>query len=70
LDSSEVLSENINEYRFYRKYEVGSTISFDLPADLDAGKPADKESSPAVDCKNPKNKDAPACKTAPAAKKQ
>ncbi len=70
LDSSEVLSENINEYRFYRKYEVGSTISFDLPADLDAGKPADKESSPAIDCKNPKNKDAPACKTAPAAKKQ
>jgi hypothetical protein len=61
LDGTEVLSENINEYRFYRKYEVGSSISFDLPADLDA-KPADKETAPAVDCKDPKNKDNPACK--------
>jgi hypothetical protein len=61
LDGTEVLSENINEYRFYRKYEVGSTISFDLPADL-SDKPADKETKPALDCKDPKNKDAPECK--------
>jgi hypothetical protein len=68
-----VLSANILEFRFYRKYEVGSSISFDLPADLPADKPADKETEakkPAIDCKDPKNKDAKECKAAPVVKKR
>lgn len=69
MDGREYLSDNINEYRFYRKYEVGSSISFDLPADLDTSKPADKETKPAIDCKDPKNKDAKECKPAPVVKK-
>jgi hypothetical protein len=70
MDGTEYLSDNINEYRFYRKYEVGSSISFDLPADLTADKPADKETKPAIDCKDPKNRDAKECKAAPVVKKQ
>jgi hypothetical protein len=70
MDGTEYLADNINEYRFYRKYEVGSSISFDLPADLTADKPADKETKPAIDCKDPKNKDAKECKPAPVVKKQ
>ena len=69
MDGSEYLSDNINIYEYYRKYEVGSSISFDLPADLGADKPADKETKPAVDCKDPKNKDAKECKAAPVVKK-
>jgi hypothetical protein len=65
-----VLSANILEFRFYRKYEVGSSISFDLPADLQAGQPEDKETKPAIDCKDPKNKDLKECKPAPVVKKQ
>jgi hypothetical protein len=61
MDGTEYLSDNINEYRFYRKYEVGSSISFDLPADL-SDKPVDKETKPTIDCKDPKNKDAKECK--------
>jgi hypothetical protein len=70
MDGTQYLSDNINEYRFYRKYEVGSSISFDLPADLTADKPADKETKPTIDCKDPKNKDAKECKPAPVVKKQ
>ncbi|MGA2198245.1 MAG: hypothetical protein ABSH40_23460, partial [Bryobacteraceae bacterium] len=70
MDGGEYLSDNINEYRFYRKYEVGSSISFDLPADLDTPKPADKETKPTIDCKDPRNKDAKECKAAPVVKKQ
>ena len=73
MDGTEVLSANILEFRFYRKYEVGSSISFDLPADLPADKPADKETEakkPAIDCKDPKNKDAKECKAAPVVKKR
>ena len=70
MDGTEVLSDNILEFRFYRKYEVGSSISFDLPADLQAGQPEDKETKPAIDCKDPKNKDLKECKPAPVVKKQ
>jgi len=70
MDGTEVLSDNILEFRSYRKYEVGSSISFDLPTDLDAGKPEDKEAKPHIDCKDPKNKDTQACKAAPVVKKQ
>jgi hypothetical protein len=69
MDGTEVLSANILEFRFYRKYEVGSSISFDLPADL-SDKPADKETKPAIDCKDPKNKDDKECKPAPVVKKK
>jgi hypothetical protein len=56
------LSKNENRFDFYRKYEVGSSISFgDIPKDFSAAD--DKESAPVKpDCKDPKNKDAPACK--------
>ena len=70
MDGTEVLSDNILEFRFYRKYEVGSSISFDLPADLQAGQPEDKETKPTIDCKDPKNKDLKECKPAPVVKKQ
>ena len=70
MDGTEVLSDNILEFEFYRKYEVGSSISFDLPADLTADKPADKETKPAIDCKDPKNKDAKECKPATVVKKR
>jgi hypothetical protein len=63
MDGTDVLSDNILEFRHYRKYEVGSSISFDLPADINtAGKPEEKESKPIVDCTDPKNKALPACK--------
>jgi hypothetical protein len=61
MDGGENLSDNILEFRSYRKYEVGSSISFDA-ADLDAGKAEEKETKPAIDCKDPKNKETPACK--------
>ena len=70
MDGTEYLSANILEFRFYRKYEVGSSISFDLPADLDAGKPDGKETKPTIDCKDAKNKDTQACKAPPVVKKQ
>jgi len=61
MDGGQYLTDNILEFRFYRKYEVGSSISFDLPADLDA-KPEQTETKPTVDCKDPKYKDTLACK--------
>jgi hypothetical protein len=59
LDGPDGMSKNENRFDFYRKYEVGSSITFDIPKDF--ASPTDKE-TPAVDCKDPKNKDAPACK--------
>jgi len=60
LDGPDGLAKNSNTFKFYRKYEVGSSISFDLNA-LSATPDSPKE-TPAVDCKNPKNKDAAPCK--------
>ena len=70
LDGPDSLAKNSNTFEYYRKYEVGSAISYDIPADLSAVPDASlKETAPAkpaaVDCKDPKNKDAPACKVKP-----
>ena len=66
LDSPDSLSKNSNTFEYYRKYEVGSAISYDIPKDLSVPDASLKESAPvkpgAVDCKDPKNKDAPGCK--------
>ena len=47
-------------FDFYRKYEVGSSITFDIPKDFTP--PPDAKEAPPVNCKDPKNKDVPACK--------
>ena len=59
-----------SRFDFYRKYEVGSSISFDIPKDFAPTPDANlKESAPvkpgSVDCKDPKNKDAAPCKVKP-----
>jgi hypothetical protein len=61
------LSRNANSFTNYRKYEVGSEITYDIPKGFSAVPDSDlKESAPvkppAIDCKDPKNKDLPACK--------
>jgi len=64
MDGPDWVSKNTNRFEFYRKYEVGSSISYgDFPADTPA--PVLKESAPEkpkVDCKDPNNKDLPQCK--------
>jgi hypothetical protein len=62
LDGPDSLAKNSNTFKFYRKYEVGSSITFDLPKDFSpASEDSLKESKP-IDCKDPKNKDAAPCK--------
>jgi hypothetical protein len=58
LDSGEALSKNSNSFQHYRKYEVGSAITYDIPADLSAVPDASLKETP------------PAKPGAPAAKKQ
>lgn len=61
LDSGEALSKNSNSFQHYRKYEVGSAITYDVPADLSAVPDASlKETPPAK----------PGAPGAPAEKKQ
>jgi hypothetical protein len=61
LDGPDGMSKNSNRFDFYRKYEVGSSITFDIPKDFTPAPDSSKESPP-VDCKDPKNKDAAPCK--------
>ncbi|HUI57550.1 MAG TPA: hypothetical protein VLY04_21380 [Bryobacteraceae bacterium] len=66
MDGSDVLSKNDLEFRFYKKYEVGSAISYDIPDNISAI-PDEKlketpATPPAIDCKDPKNKNAAQCK--------
>ena len=61
LDGPDGLAKNANRFDFYRKYEVGSSITFDIPPDFKATPDNNKE-TPAVDCKDPKNKNAAPCK--------
>jgi hypothetical protein len=56
------MSKNSNRFDFYRKYEVGSSITFDLPKDFTPAHDDSLKESPLVDCKDPKNKDAAPCK--------
>jgi hypothetical protein len=61
MDSADGMSKNDNRFDFYRKYEVGSSITFDLPPDFKPA-PDNVKEQPPVDCKDPKNKDAAACR--------
>lgn len=61
MDGTDGMSKNDNRFDFYRKYEVGSSITFDIPKDFSAT-PADTKEQPPVDCRDPKNKDAAPCK--------
>ena len=61
MDGPDGMSKNSNRFDFYRKYEVGSSITFDIPKDFTPPPDTSKESAP-VDCKDPKNKDAAPCK--------
>jgi hypothetical protein len=61
LDGPDGSSKNVNRFDFYRKYEVGSSITFDIPKDFTPAPDSSKETPP-VDCKDPKNKDAAPCK--------
>jgi hypothetical protein len=61
MDGPDGTSKNANRFDFYRKYEVGSSITFDLPPDFKPA-PDNSKETPPIDCKDPKNKDAAACK--------
>jgi hypothetical protein len=61
---SDTLQRIDEEFRLYRKYSASSEISFDS-ADTTTPPPLpdDKtKETPAIDCKDPKNKDLPSCK--------
>ncbi len=62
MEGPEFLSRNLNKFDFYRKYEVGSSITFDLPKDFSPKPDPALKETPALDCKDPKNKDAPGCR--------
>jgi hypothetical protein len=69
MEGTEVFSKNLLDFLHYKKYSADSEITYDIPKDLSAI-PDDKlQETPAVkstvDCKDPKNKDAPECKTGP-----
>jgi hypothetical protein len=65
MDASDFLTMNILEFHMYRKYSAESEIKYD--ADIGAAPPPppisdDKtKETPAVDCKDPKNKDLKEC---------
>ncbi len=62
LDGPDGMSKNDNRFDFYRKYEVGSSITFDIPKDLTPPPDSNVKEQPPVNCKDPKNKDAAPCK--------
>jgi len=62
LDGPDGMSKNDNRFDFYRKYEVGSSITFDIPKDFSPPPDSSLKEQPAVNCKDPKNKDAAPCK--------
>jgi len=62
MDGPDGMSKNDNRFDFYRKYEVGSSITFDIPKDFAPPPDSSLKEQPPVDCKDPKNKDAAACK--------
>ena len=66
MENAGILTKNSNSFQNYRKYEVGSEINYDIPANLspvpDSSLKESPVKPPAPDCKDPKNKDLPACK--------
>ena len=60
---SDSLQRIDEEFRLYRKYSSSAEITFDTDAATPPPLPEDKtKETPAIDCKNPKNKDAKECK--------
>ena len=62
MDGPDGMSKNDNRFDFYRKYEVGSSITFDIPKDFTPPPDSSLKEQPPLNCKDPKNKDAVACK--------
>jgi hypothetical protein len=62
MDGPDGMSKNDNRFDFYRKYEVGSSITFDIPKDFTPPPDSSLKEQPPVDCKDPRNKDAAPCK--------
>jgi hypothetical protein len=62
MDGGDVFSKNLLDFLHYKKYTVGSEISYDIPKDLSAIPDEKMQETPAVNCKDPKNKDAQECK--------
>jgi hypothetical protein len=62
MDGGDVLSKNLLDYLHYKKYTVGSEITYDIPADVNAIPDDKMKETPALNCGDPKNKDAPGCK--------
>jgi hypothetical protein len=67
MEGEEVFSKNLLDFLHYKKYSADSEITYDIPKDLSIPD-ASLQETPAgrpVDCKDPKNKEAAACKTGP-----
>ena len=67
LDGGDVLSKNLLDFLHYKKYSADSAISYNIPTDVSAIPDAKLQETapvkpPAVDCKDPKNKNAAECK--------
>ena len=65
MENAGVLTRNSNSFQNYQKYDVGSEVQYDIPLIDRAPDSSLKESpvkAPAVDCKDPRNKDVPVCK--------
>jgi hypothetical protein len=69
MEGGEVFSKNLLDFLHYKKYSADSEITYDIPKDLGPIPDANLQETPAVktpvDCKDPKNKDAAECKSAP-----
>jgi hypothetical protein len=67
MEGPEALSKNLLDFLHYKKYSADSEITYDIPKDIGVSAiPDDKmQEKPAVDCKDPKNKNAAECKSAP-----
>jgi len=60
---SDSLQRIDEEFRLYRKYSASTEITLDSDTTTPPPPPDDKtKETPAIDCKNPNNKDAPPCK--------
>ena len=66
MEGEEAFSKNLLDFLHYKKYSADSEITYDIPKDLSLPESTLQETpagKAAVDCKDPKNKDAAECKT-------
>jgi hypothetical protein len=61
MEGEEIFSKNLLDFLHYKKYSADSAITYDIPKDLSIPD-ANLQEKPAIDCKDPKNKDAAGCK--------